>query len=741
MSFKFFRKHQKAMLWVTVVITVLLFSVFSVTSTMRTCFRQDQEDPYVATFTSKTGDTVKITRQMLEEARTMRRKFFRDQEISFNMLLGDIVLAHEAEEANIDYTESEFRNFLLNDMGLGAMIDTPEKYKQYVKLHHMSVREFETGYMHLLKVDKFKRMFTRFDDVLFSEELYDNYKLENEEFKLAFVSFDPASYEEKIDKEAITEEVVKTYYDGLDEKGQEVVDNFSEAKKVEFDLLYLNLDEINPEDYKDVIATEPFEEVELLRYYNSTRERFLIEPTEEDKDKEEKPGDAPGDDPAKKDTTKVGDEEEETPKQPEYKDFTEVKAELEIELKYAKLVEKANEEWNKYGREKGIFGKKWEDVKKEQEEEDAKAENEEKVDKDGEPIKENEDKAEEESASDQDLDPDAFIDMLAAKYHLLRDKVTGPVSFDDVPDIEKYGSLQLQTQLTFLQVNHGAYLRPNKTRPNLAMFIRITEVVERSKKPFEAVADLAKVHYIIQQKKDMAKADADGFYDNLMKLARADEEAAEGTAEIEKQAAKNAEEIIKSKEVEPSAEEKEEIQKQELAKFETEIDQLAQPYLHKHFDAQAELFKTPLNNIDYFSKRIRAEQDFQKLEDSPVKFLKSNNMVFQYDTNSVIPAFENPKTNLWYLVHVIDRKFPEPSVMTAKNYKEHRQRETVKRQWPANRNIRLTELRNKYFDYPNLQKEYDIKVTEIESTTSEEDDKKEGVGAQKAPDAKSETKK
>ena len=38
MSFKFFRKHQRKMLWVVVIVTVFTFSIFSVTSAMRACF-------------------------------------------------------------------------------------------------------------------------------------------------------------------------------------------------------------------------------------------------------------------------------------------------------------------------------------------------------------------------------------------------------------------------------------------------------------------------------------------------------------------------------------------------------------------------------------------------------------------------------------------------------------------------------------------------------------------------------
>ena len=66
MSFKFFRKHQKSMLWVVVVITVLTFSIFSVTSTMQTCFRRKALP--VGVFTSSTGQEVEITERSFGHA-------------------------------------------------------------------------------------------------------------------------------------------------------------------------------------------------------------------------------------------------------------------------------------------------------------------------------------------------------------------------------------------------------------------------------------------------------------------------------------------------------------------------------------------------------------------------------------------------------------------------------------------------------------------------------------------------
>ena len=58
MSFRFFRKYQKVMLWFVVVITIFTFSIFSITSTMRACFSRGTTSTGVGEFTLLDGKKV-----------------------------------------------------------------------------------------------------------------------------------------------------------------------------------------------------------------------------------------------------------------------------------------------------------------------------------------------------------------------------------------------------------------------------------------------------------------------------------------------------------------------------------------------------------------------------------------------------------------------------------------------------------------------------------------------------------
>lgn len=678
MSFRFFRKHQKVMLWIIVVITVFTFSIFSVTSTMRACFRERTEQ-IVGAFVSKTGDRVEITAKDFSYAQYVLNRMARTTEegATRDEVLTHLILKHEAEQAGIRVSPQELKDmiaFLVEFWkSRGWIIRTKQDYERAVMANRgfRNSMYFEEALQEMLMVDKFKEFYSMTNDLTLSEDLYEKFKLDNEEFKLDFTAFPSGAYADEVKKDEIDEEELKTYYEELPASSSEVIEHYSEPEQFAFDVVYLDLAETGLEEYQDLVGEEELQEMDLRRHYQMTLDRFKIEePEEETPEEDQDPNEA---------EDQEEEEEEQKEEPPKYRDFEEVKDQLEKELKLAKLVEKAHSEWAKYAREKKIIGRSVD----EKEEGEVREEPDEGAEK-PEPGEEDSKKGDEENAEDpgeeEEEDHEAYFDSLVEKYRLARETKETLISLDDLPDVERFGSERLKNNMRALKTNNVTYLAPNNDHPRLAFFVRVTDCVERRKKDLGEVRDLAVERFMEKKIDERTEQAARDFIAALKERAKTVEEVKGAIDSFKEEANKAVDEALKNREDLPEdAKELEKLRAEEFDKvfkqYESDINSLAERHMYKFFAEEAASKDLEIKELDYFRKSVSRTPEFREREDSPEKFLMSNYRIFTLDTNSITEPLNDRNSKIWYVAFIKDRRFPEASAMTEEEYEEYRARE------------------------------------------------------------------
>lgn len=736
MSFKFFRKHQKVMLWIIVVITVFTFSLFSVTSTMRACF--EQETLSFGVFTSKDGSEVEITERDYRGAVDMLRRFtgvqsrdgLRDEDVFVH-----IILRHEAEAAGIRVSDHEISESL-KAMGLTG---TKEDYFTVLKrMNFDSATRFEEGLRELMLVNKYRAFLTLTDDLITSEDIYESYKLDHEEFKVDFVSFPYADYGADLTVENISEDDLSAWYEGLRDSSKEVRDHFSEPEKYEFDVAYLDVEEANYDDYAGLIEEMEINVApsEITRHYDMVKDaRYVIE-TEEEPGEEE-----PAELSEEEEAPAEGEEDsepEEDEKPVEYVKETEVKDQLEKELKLAKLVEKCCMEWVDYARENNLIGKSAEELAKEKAEkaaEEAAKEAENEADK----TEDSEDDSTEsdEEAADQSEDEKTHDEVYAAlieKYRLKQDRIEGPVYIDDLGEASRFGTEMMKLRVRMLKENNARYIAPADDCPNLAFFVKVTELVDRRKKGLDEVLDSAKEQYIKKEQRELAERAARDFVNNLETKARELDEVKETIAQWEADAKEKADASVEVKEdttEEEAARMREIAEKRELAMLQPEIATLLKRHLYKFFNEVATETELNIETLDYYSKSLMSDRTFYEQEDSPQKYVMGNRRIFDLDTNAVTDPLNDQRGESLYVVRVLDRRFPPASSMADEDF------ESAKRSMEQQRLMELRypqmrqgppEEKEDPFAWEKMVKDYSLRfpmqqAAEAEAAANEEQDR------------------
>ena len=141
------------MLWVIVVITVCTFSIFSVTSTMQTCFRQEEQP--IAQFTSKYGDVVEVYERLYRycsaQVRTMAMLTGASQ-INPQEIMTYLILLHESEKAGIRVADGEIREWLTMNF---SFLKSEADYRQVISnIGFSSPKKFEESLREIIQVEK-----------------------------------------------------------------------------------------------------------------------------------------------------------------------------------------------------------------------------------------------------------------------------------------------------------------------------------------------------------------------------------------------------------------------------------------------------------------------------------------------------------------------------------------------------------------------------------------------------------
>ncbi|MHC4942637.1 MAG: SurA N-terminal domain-containing protein [Planctomycetota bacterium] len=715
MSFKFFRKHQKIMLWIIVIITIFTFSLFSVTSTLRACFKEREGPESFASFSSKDGSRVEITEKDFYMALDLVRRFmpYQAQDAQLDeMVYSHIIHRHEAMAAGIRVTDGEISNSL-SQMGFAG-----SKEDYFTLLRRMgftSATQFEEGLRELMVVEKYKRYLTLTDDLLTSEEIYEEFKLENEEFKLAYVAFPYEKYGQDLTQDSVDEEELTKWYEKLNDNSPEVRDHFSEAEKFEFDIAYLDLKEANYDDYADLVneAGIDVSSDEVRGRYNLVKDdRFRIEPEEPEAPEEEAPAEEEPEE-ANPESEEAEPEAEEKPV--EYVPEAEVKDELEKELKLAKLVEKASTEWVEYARTSDLIGKSAEDLAKEKAEKEAKEAEEKSEDEESDDDSDASEDENDEKVEEEEETPEEHYEALIAKYMLKTDRIEGPISLDDLENIKPYGTEVFKRMGRFLKENNARYIAPDSFNPDLAFFAKTTKFVDRRKKELDEILDDAKVQYIKNQRQEMSRDDAKGFMDQLKEKARELDEVKDTIAQWEADAKQKAADSVEKTD-EMTEEEltrlRENAEKRELARLNPEIETLLKRHLHEFFEDSASQRELAIESIDYFRKSDVRKPEFYQLDPSPEKFIKSSRRIFDLDTNALTDPLNDPESESWYVAQVADRRFPPASGMTKDEFEGTKrsieQQKMMEQRYPQLRQQRGGEEPENPFAIDKLVETYDL---------------------------------
>lgn len=639
MSFKFFRKHQKVMLWVIVVITVFTFSLFSVTSTMRTCFRTEDEIKYMADFEDSSGSKVEVDNRLyyfavgvLRMAANMGIQPAPTQEDVFSF----IILSHEADRAGITVANEEIADFVSFFLRMNRLTTSKEDYRRVVGMLDLTIPRFEENLRTFLKVDKYKLYADATKNWVTSEEIYDEYKLENEEFKVAFVNYPYTDYDDEMDPASVAEEDLVKWFDEQSMFSSEVREYLSHPEEFEFDVAYVDLVNADLDSYSDLIEEKEIDGFELQRYYDGIKDaRFKIEAAEEEPAEEE-----PAEEPTEEEP--AGEDEPEEEAKVEYVEMSEVKDQLEQELKVAKLVEKACSEWVDYAREQDIIGQAGETPE-------------------GEEAVEGEEKE----------TPDEHFAALIEKYRLSKDRVEGPVKLDALETLEGMGSDYLSRRIRHLQTNNGVYISPRVEHPEKAFFIRVTKKVDRTKMEFAEAREKALERYVYKKKFELAQKDGMKLVNAMKDRARELPEVQEVIAQWKEDAKNRALDSIENLGV-ISAEELEarlsDAEEQEMKRMEGETNNLLNRHLYVFWDEETKARDFAVHEVDYYSKSIIRDVDFLQREESPEKYVMSYRRIFDLDTNTILLPINDRTGESWMVVRVMDRRFPPPSNMTEQDY-------------------------------------------------------------------------
>lgn len=640
MSFKFFRKHQKKMLWVVVIVTIFTFSIFSVTSAMRACFGRPTGG--YGEFTLLDGTVMPITLERQLEVKEFLNNIMRDR-FTQDEVIKHIVLYEEAQHAGIRISDEEFQESI--DSIFGRTL-TPEAYRNFVRnFGFSSPREFEKAWREFITVNKLQVFYNQAEDCILTEDVYEEFKLQNEEFKVDYVAYNVENYADKLKAEDIEEEDLEEYYGQL--RVGSAKEDYLIPEQFSFDVAYVDLEKVDFEDFAELTADITIEKDEAKWYYYQTEQRFVIEDEESTPDGDQESGDTGTEDPAGQDVEAQDDEYRNIKK---HVPFEEVEEQCANELKVIKLIDRALEDWVEFSLDNELTPKVGEPPVKEEEPEEGAPE-------------EGEDKP----------DPDAFFKELCKKYNLTYERIEGPVSWAALDTLEPFGSEEFKVRAKMLRPNQALVVKPGdasntKLFPLLA---RVTKRVEPELKSLDEIRDILLEDYMRKEKMDLARQDAEGLINAMVAKLEELEDIKPRVEKIRESSTKKAEDEIASMTLEGSfTEEKaQQIRDRYDRSVLVQIQNELRPERHRVFDEVCAESGLQTATIDYYSKTVSRDREALKEEGDAEYFIKGRMSfrITRMNENEISDPMRDEENGAYYIVRILDRQFPPPERMTAED--------------------------------------------------------------------------
>lgn len=684
MSFKFFRKYQKAMLWGVVVLTVLTFSLFSVQSTMRACL--EQETGAVAEFVLKDGTKVTIDVARFNEVRryipALFELFRRGEKYTLDDVFTHIIFHEEAMQSGVTVTDKELEE---NIIGLFGSAPDSDTYKDIVtnRLYFPSVGKFEETLREYLVVEKLKSYFFAGSDIVLTEDAYAEYAKENEQFKIEYLAFRSGDYSDEISPDTVAKEDIDHYYEGIDPYSPSVKEQYTIPEEFAFQMGYIDMTAVDLETFAERIAEIELEPWEATAYYRTIRERFRIDEEKEpddgaddaeegatpDPEPESEPGTAPEDDPesdpggepeeAEAETDPAAEAEPEEEPVPQYTPQEEVQESLEKELKVIKVMEQAFKEWNAYTKENDLVAKPDRLGQMDPEEENGDDEN-----------------TGDDDTPKEEVDPDAFFQKLCDDYGFTFQKIDEMISLDALKEMETFGSADFERRagVQSQRKNSCIMVKPNQDNLNVAFLARVTDKVDRQKKPIDDIRDDVTDEYVEKKRMELARDKITAFRESMEERVKEFDDIKVEVDAFLLEAEKKADARIAASEDELDEDQIERIRLSEERAAEWRIKRLLNKHLGRVFNDLCAEEGLTVKEMEYFSKNVTAMRDVIEKAEGAEKFLMRENKITMCDKGEVTHTLEDRENEVLYLAHIVDRRDPFPEEMTLKDVETHRQR-------------------------------------------------------------------
>ncbi len=695
MSFKFFRKHQKTMLWGVVILTVLTFSLFSVQSTMKACLQQESTD--MGEFVLQDGTKVTLDRSRFNEVSrfipAMFLIFRPGEKSSIDDIVDHVILYEDATNAGLTITDEELKSTFTRRLG---QIPDSDTYKAWVRnvLGFSSPSKFEEALREYILVEKLKGYFVAGDDLILTADAYAKYAEENQQYKVEYLTFRAEDHAAEISAETVAEEDLEYYYDALDSYSPSIHDRYTIPEEFTFDIAYLDLPNLDLDAYTDKIVDIEVEDREVRVHYTMVKERFLIEEEKEPGDGEEQPGDeeaapesgsdpegepeaetdpeAGTDDEAKPEDEAATDTEDKTEPEPipQYKSIEEVRDLLEKELKIIKLLEKAQEEWNTFAKENDLIEKprkiQPDDPSEGDESGDAEGDETEGEKAEGEEGEGNE--------AEEPVDPDAFFKGLCEKYGFSFHSIDEMVGLDGLETLDRFGSegLKRRAAIQSQRKNSCILMRPSQDHSGIAFLARITDKVERQKKPIEDVHDELMSEYVDKKRMLLVREKIDAFRETLEERTKEFDDVRQEVETLTLEGEKNAEEKIANSETDLTEDQIENIRSAEQRGAEWRVKRFLNTQIGRVFGTLSAEQGLTIVASDYFTQSIATDLDALEKKDPAEKHIIKDRKLFNCRKGEVTHPLEDQVNKAIYLVHIADLRDPPTEEITLKELEAQR---------------------------------------------------------------------
>lgn len=309
----FMQRHQRAIMLVLVLMVIPTFGIagpeiYAFIETLRNPLKDA-----VGTFELEPGETVGVSEKEFLDARqnlwTVRGMLGAGDAPSPEIVWSHIIKVAKARHLGIAVSDQDLAA-VLRRMGFAA---NPEIYRSLVSSRGLTVTLFEKLVREIMLTEKLDEL-EGTPPLLTADRVYEKFKTDKRRYKLDTVTFAAASYEEKVDAAAWTDEDLQKSWD--DGANAIVKNGLRIPAKYTLDVAYAPFDTYPLDELGDLLQGIDANESEMLNQYAN--------PLAQDRYR------------AKKDDAAAG-----TDDKPPLRPFDEVKETIRREIKIRKVLDKA----------------------------------------------------------------------------------------------------------------------------------------------------------------------------------------------------------------------------------------------------------------------------------------------------------------------------------------------------------------------------------------------------------------